>query len=120
MATAEQLNLFRKQTKELLTAAETADVKEALNEFLEDKVRMRALLSIVTPELLLCCHLWPSVSVASSRGAATFSSPHMLLHRPTPSCVVGVCVSFFFVVAKVWAPCLHWLRALTCAWVHHE
>ena len=40
MATAEQLNLFRKQTKELLTPAETAEVKEALNEFLEDKVSL--------------------------------------------------------------------------------
>eukprot|EP00035_Acanthoeca_spectabilis_P035156 m.32781 g.32781 ORF g.32781 m.32781 type:complete len:490 (-) comp7097_c0_seq1:225-1694(-) len=37
MATPEQLALFRKQTKELLTPAETKGVKEALGEFMEDK-----------------------------------------------------------------------------------
>lgn len=58
MATPEQLALFRKQTKELLTPAETKDVKEALGEFMEDKVQ---------PVSLLCCL---PIRVASCGGIA--------------------------------------------------
>lgn len=42
MATPEQVALFRKQTKALLTPEQTKDVKEALGEFLEDKARVCA------------------------------------------------------------------------------
>ena len=78
MATPEQVALFRKQTKALLTPEETKDVKEALGEFLEDKARVRVhpLISV----LIVCCASLVVCDVSLTRLFKECSFSHLCRH----------------------------------------